>query len=259
MKRMRQWNGLGLRLALIIFAISMTQFATTGYCTTKHIRFATVPWPPYYGPKLLNQGYVTEITKTALARVGYTMEVDFVPWKRALHDAYNGYYSGVLGLYYSDDRAEWMAFSEPIASVQLVFFEKRGRNIHWDKLTDLKPYIIGTEQGFVYTDEFDNANFLKKEPVRNAELNLKKLLDNRIDLVAASRNVFLHWMNTKFPDKVKQIEVVPKQISENKIYNGFPKNDPSHEIYVRDFNKGYQMIKADGTLDAIMKKHGLTY
>lgn len=255
MKRMLLWNG--LMLASIIIAVGMPQFVSTGYCSGKHLRFATVPWEPYYGPNLLNQGYVTEITRTALERVGYFMQIDFVPWKRALHDAQNGYYNGVLGLYYSDERAEWMAYSESIAAVQLVFFEKKGRNILWEKLYDLKSFTIGTEQGFVYTDEFDNADYLKKESVRNAELNLKKLLENRVDLVAASRNVFMHWINTKFPDKLEQIEVVPKQLSENKIYNGFPKNDPLYETYVKDFDRGLQAIKADGTFDEIMKKHGL--
>lgn len=255
MKTRPFWNG--MILASIVIAMGMTQFASKGYGAEKHLRFATVAWEPYYGPNLLNKGYVTEITKAALARVGYTMEIEFVPWKRALHDAKNGYYNAVLGLYYSDERAKWMAYSESIASVQLVFFEKKGRNIRWDKLEDLKPLTIGTEQGFVYTDEFDHADFLKKEPVRNAELNLKKLLENRIDLVAASRNVFLHWINTKLPDKLDQIEVVPKQISENKIYNGFPQKDPQYRTYVRDFNRGFAMIKADGTLDAILKKHGL--
>jgi polar amino acid transport system substrate-binding protein len=245
-----------LIIAVIIVAMSMTQFASIGYCKERHLQFGAVPWEPYYGPNLLNQGYVAEITKTALERVGYTMQIDFVPWKRVLHDASNGYYNAVLGLYYSDERAEWMVYSEPIAAVQLVFFEKKGRNIRWSKLEDLKSFTIGTELGFVYTDEFDNADYLTKEPVRNAELNLKKLLGNRIDLVAASRNVFLHWINTKFPDKLDQISIVPKQITENKIYNGFSRKDPKYYVYVRDFNRGLDMIKADGTLDKIMEKHG---
>jgi polar amino acid transport system substrate-binding protein len=255
MKRMRLWNA--LILASIIIATGVLQFVTTGFCSERHLRFVTVAWEPYYGPNLLSQGYVAEITRAALWRVGYTMQIDFVPWKRALHDAKNGYYNGVLGLFYSDERAEWMAYSESIASDQLVFFAKKGRMISWEKLEDLKLVTIGTEQGFVYTDEFDSAVFLKKEPVRNVELNLKKLLENRIDLVAASRNVFLHWINTESPDKLEQVQVIPKQLSENKIYNGFLKNDPLYETYVMDFNRGLQEIKADGTLAVIMKKHGL--
>lgn len=222
----------------------------------QNIHFVTVQWEPYYGPNLLNQGYITEITRAALKRVGYGMDIEFVPWKRALHDAKNGYYNGVLGLYYSEERANWMTYSDSISSVELVFFVKKGNKIRWNSLKDLKPYRIGIERGFIYTEEFDNANFLQKEPVRNVELNLKKLLEGRIDMVAASRNVFLHWIKTRHPEKLELIEIVPKPLVEKKIYNGFTMKDPSHTDYIKDFNEGLKLIKQDGTYRQIMEKHG---
>jgi polar amino acid transport system substrate-binding protein len=220
------------------------------------IHFVTVQWEPYYGPNLLNQGYITEITRAALKRVGYSMDIEFVPWKRALHDAKNGYYNGVLGLYYNEERSSWMTYSDSISSVELVFFVKEGNKIRWNSLEDLKPFRIGIERGFIYTEAFDNASFLQKEPVRNVELNLKKLLEGRIDMVAASRNVFLHWIKTRHPEKLERIEVVPNPLVENKIYNGFTINDPKHTDYVRDFNEGLRLIKQEGTYRQILEKHG---
>lgn len=248
---------LRLKMMLLLLGTALFWLAPAAHCQTNHIRFATVTWEPYYGPNLLNQGYVADITREAFRRVGYTIQIDFVPWKRALHDAKIGYYNGVLGLYHSEERARWMTYSKPIAAVQLVFFSKKGRGITWDSLEDLKPYTIGIEREYVYTDAFDHAAFLKKEPVRKVELNLNKLIEKRIDLVAASRSVFLHYIKTSHPGMLPQIEVLPKPLSEQYIYNGFPKHDPGHMNTAASFNRGLDLIKADGTYDKILKRHGL--
>lgn len=246
-----------LKIMFLLLVAALSWLAPAAHCQTNHIHFATVAWEPYFGPSLLNQGYVADITREAFKRVGYSVDIEFVPWKRALHDAKLGYYNGVLGLYHSEERTKWITYSEPIAAVQLVFFSKKGRGITWDSLVDLKTYTIGIEREFVYTDEFDNATYLKKEPVRKVELNLNKLIEGRIDLVAASRSVFLHYIKTSHPGMLAQIEVLSKPLSEKYIFNGFPKHDSNHKTIAVAFNKGLDLIKADGTYDKILKRHGL--
>lgn len=241
---------------LIAAAVSIFLFGSSGFCKEAHIRFATCEWEPYYGSKLLNQGYVTEITREALKRAGYTMSIEFVPWKRALYDAKNGYYDAVLGLYYTDERTNWLTYSKSYDQVQLVFFAKKGRKITWNRLLDLKRYTFGVWQGYVYSDEFDNASFLKKEAVRSNDLNLKKLMEKRVDLVPASEKVFLHWVKSNYPDRLSNLIIVPKPLSEKKLYHGFTKKNVQHQKYAAAFNKGLAAIKADGTFDRILQKHG---
>ena len=247
----KKWVKVSIAVAAYIF-----MFSSSGFCGERYIRFVTCEWEPYYGSKLFNQGYVAELTREALKRVGYEMSIDFVPWKRALHDAKNGYYDALLGLYFNEERAQWVTYSQSIAEIQLVFFAKKGRQITWNKIEDLQGYTIGVRQGFVYTDEFDNASFLKKEAVRSDDLNLKKLLENRIDLILASRNVFLYWVKNNHPDKLENLVVVPKPLSKISIYHGFTKRNANNRSYVTDFDRGMEAIIADGTFEKILKKHG---
>lgn len=247
-----------LKMILVSVIVTSGVFfvISSGHCKDRHIRFATVEWEPYWGSKMLNYGYMAEITKEALSRVGYTMEIHFVPWKRALHDVETGYYNALFGSYYNADRVEWLAYTDPVDAGQLVFFAKKENKITWNNLYDLKDYVIGTMQGYHYTDEFNNAGYLKRESVRKLELNIKKLLDDRIDLVCASRKVFLYAVNTNYPKALDQIWIVPKPLATHEIYHGFSKKDPNYFHYTLEFNKGLQIIKADGTFDAILKKHG---
>ncbi len=245
-----------LKLAVLLMVlIGMPLFIADG-AEQKHIRFVTVKWEPYYGPDLRDKGYLTELIRESLKRVGYTMTVEFVPWKRALHDTKNLYYDGLLGLFYSEDRAKWIAFSDPVDKSQMVFFTTKDREITWQTLQDLKPYKIGIERSYAYTEAFDHADFLDKEPVRKVELNLKKLVEGRLDLVAASRNRFLYWIKNNRPELIDTVKVVPKPLSVNPLYVGFPRADPAHARHVEDFNKGLSAIKKDGTFDRILAKHG---
>lgn len=246
--RFFSWPALTMLASVLLFS--------WGAFAGEQLRFTTCEWEPYYGSKLLDKGYVSEITREAFKAAGYEIDIWFVPWNRALHDAKTGHYDALMGLYHSEDRAKWITFSEPIGAVQNVFFSLKGKNIRYETLEDLKPYRIGIERGYTYSKEFDEAGFLKKEPARKIEINFNKLLKGRVDLVAASKTVFLHNMKKKFPDQIAMLEVLPKPLTVNKIFNGFVKTKPDHKKWVGDFNRGLKIIRENGTYEQILAKHG---
>jgi polar amino acid transport system substrate-binding protein len=221
------------------------------------IQFVTLEWEPYYGPNLVNEGYFTDIVREAFRRVGYEISVDYVPWKRALYEIENLYYDGLLGVYYSESRAEWLLYSDPVSEAELVFFAKKGSGISWENLEDLRPYTIGIEDGYAYGNAFDAATFLKKEAVRKLELNLKKLLEGRIDLIAASRIEVLYWMTTNSPDKMDLLEVVGKPLLSNTLYITFPRKAIESAKYLYDFNRGLQSIREDDTYSKILSRNAM--
>lgn len=244
-------------ISLALVLISTAVFTGMASATEK-LRFTTCEWEPYYGSNLMNNGYITEITKEAFRAAGYEIDVWFVPWNRALHDARNEHYDALLGLYHSEERAKWVEYSQPIESVKNVFFTLKDRIITYGSLKDLSAYRIGIERGYAYSDEFDSANYLRKEPARKIEININKLLKGRLDLVAASKMVFLHNMKKKFPEKMHLIDVLDKPLTVNKIYNGFVKKKSKHKKWTADFNRGLKIIKNNGLYDRILEKHGFT-
>ena len=65
----------------------------------RNLVFATLNAPPYFGENLAGGGFYTEISREAFQRVGYTFEVEFMTWNRALELAKRGDYAGMLGMY----------------------------------------------------------------------------------------------------------------------------------------------------------------
>jgi polar amino acid transport system substrate-binding protein len=245
-------------IAFIIQILLLAGFLETPLLANeKHIYAVTEPWPPYMGPKLMYNGFLPEVLLKAFDKVGYTVTVEFRPWAKAVEHVKKGESDILCGAYYTEEREKFLAYSQPIAEVQDVLFMKEGRNITFEKLSDLKPYKIGVVRGAAHGKEFDAADFLKKEEETHSEQNIRKLLVGKIDLMAGPRDVIKFIIKRDFPQFVDRIEVVNPPLSTNKIYFGFSKKVARHQALLDAFSKGLGLIKNDGTFYYLAKKHGI--
>lgn len=230
---------------------------TTLLAEEKQLTAVTEPWPPYMGPRLLDKGFLPEILAAAFDQFGYTVTVEFRPWARALSDVKKGDKDILCGAYYTKEREEFLAYSPPIAETPDALFMKKGRNITYQTLADLKPYKIGVVRGAAHGEEFDAADFLNKEEVTHSGQNIRKLLVDKIDLMAGPRDVIKYIIKRDYPLFVDKIVVVNPPLSTNKIYFGFSKKVTGHQELLKVFTKGLKLIKNDGTYSYLAKKHGI--
>lgn len=199
-------------------------------------------------------GFLIEVTKEAFKRVGYDVKISYLPWARALANVMDGTDEALLGVYYNDERAAKMQYSELIGKSDIVFFKMASTHITYNKLEDLKPYTIGTIINTSLTPEFDNSAYIKKEAVPDYIANIKKLIAGRIPLFVDKKYVVLNTIKKQFPEYYEKIDYLPKPLTEGRYYNAFSKKITGYEQKVSDFNNGLKMIIKDGTFDKIMDK-----
>jgi len=244
--------------ALAIVCLCSTTFGSRVCADDKVIVLAhETSWPPHYGKDLEGGGYTVEIVREALKRVGYELETVWLPWKRAQIEAARGDYDGLGASYYTKERATQFAYSDPVATTEIVFFKRTEDDIKYSKLEDLKPYKIGTGFGYGYPEKFVKADYLQKIEAYEAKTNITRLLHKRIDLIIESRQTILFYLKQQYPDQVNSLEVLGEPLETMSLYVPFSKNRPNYKQKVDDFNRGLKMIKEDGTYQKIMKKHGL--
>jgi polar amino acid transport system substrate-binding protein len=238
-----------LMVLLVIFCVSFP------VAHARTVVLTTLSWEPYYGPELPDQGFVTELSRAAFSRMGYDLEIRFLPWARALKMAESGGSDGVLGGYYSEERAQSLAFSEPLYSVEVVFAKLKHRDIPYRSLEDLKPYSIGYTRGGVVNREFDAATFLRIEESVDQKNTLQRLLAGRIDLMMDARPVILHLLNGPFSGNADAVELLSPPVSMHPLYNAFSKKKSDYRELTAAFNEGLRLIKEDGTYRRILEKH----
>jgi polar amino acid transport system substrate-binding protein len=223
----------------------------------KQVTAVTEPWPPYMGPRLIKNGFLPEVLVKAYERVGYTVSLQFLPWSEALNAVKNGEKDILCGAYYTPKREKFMAYSQPIAEAQDVLFRKVDRNITYQVLTDLTSYKIGVVRGAAHGKEFDAADFLNKVEETHSGQNIRKLLVDKIDLMAGPRDVIKFILKSDYPLFADKIVVVNPPLSMNSIYFGFSKKVAEHQTLLKAFSEGLKLIKNDGTYAYLAQKHGV--
>ena len=243
-----------LSVCLILSVVcSKTAFSqTNGTVSLAH----ETSWAPQYGKELRGGGYTVAIAREALRRAGYGLEPVWLPWKRALEETAAGKHDGLGACYYTLERDEKYAYTKPFAKTETVFVKLKSRNIAYDDLRELSSYVIGTTIGYGYPDNFLQANYLKKEEARSIELNVRKLLRGRIDLVIAARKVLITLLNNKFPSQLHLIDMVEKSVGSQKLYVAFSRKTEDYAQKVTDFNTGLESMMVDGTIDRILQDYG---
>lgn len=220
----------------------------------RQVVLAATEYPPYYGEHLESKGFISEIISTAFQRVGYDVEVKFLPWKRAYGMAQAGDFDGVYTGWYRKNREQWFEFSDPLPANELGFYALRERNISYVVLNDLQPYKIGVVRGYVNPPEFEQARLNTIEVTEDRQ-NILSLSRGWIDLVLIDKFMGQYIINTEFPDSVNKFIWLDPPIKVENQYLMFSKKAKNFLKTSQDFNHGLKQLAQEGKIDAIITKH----
>lgn len=222
------------------------------------ILIVTEPFEPFMGPNLKDQGFLVALVKRVFEKAGYEAKVEFLSWSRAMMLVKEGRAHVLLGAYYTKERAQFLHFSQPLAKNTEALFVRKERGIRsYKSLKDLIPYTIGVVAKAAHTDEFDRASYLKKERVPTREVNVKKLIARRIDLIAEPYEVTRHLIKTRFPGHLKDIVPLDPPLGGNELFGGFSKKIPGIQKILDRFNRALEALKKDGSYDKLIQKYDL--
>ncbi len=200
-------------------------------------------------------GYLVAITTEAFKRVGYEIEVVYMPWNRALDKVVKGHEEALLAAYYTKERAETMLYSESIGQTEVVLFKRQKSIIKYSDLSDLGPYSIGMIRGAAISKEFDAADNLGKVALPSPDVMIRMLLADRIDLLVEQRKVIHAYLKDQFPNDVNSLTALNPPLKVSKYFCTFSKKHSRHEKLVRAFNEGLQQIKMDGTFEKLIDEY----
>jgi polar amino acid transport system substrate-binding protein len=218
-----------------------------------NFRLVTAPFKPFTDPDHPKGGFLVEIATEALALRGHQLSIEYRPWARALSDAENGRYDGILSAFYNEERAEKFHFSAPLNTTKMVFvgLRKKMTQTHYNTLSDLKDYTIGVGRKWAYSEEFAQNTELKKSIVNDEPSGIRMLFSERIDLFAVNIDQF-HKAISELPDYVlDETYVLDPAISINDHHIAASRQLPNSEKFLAEFNTGLAALKASGRYRAI--------
>ena len=247
----------------IFLLISSLSISSHSLAKNKTINLATLNWKPYFAKDLKEEGYVTALVRKVVNKMGYKLNIDFLPWAQAMKLAESGARDGLLGAYFVEERTKVYFFSEHIAKDHQAIFKLKSSSElpnSYKTLNDLKSFSFGIARGHHISKEFDGANFLRKQQSNSHINTILKLSKNRVDLIAGGYEAILHDIKNHKKLKPLKIEVVALKpfLVENKMYIALSKKSKNfNEKFIKEFNKNLKAFQKDGTYEKILQDFGM--
>ena len=176
--------------SLLVVSLAL-QFAPSGFAQeseTSH-ESETMIWgfsdyPPF---KYKEDGEYKGIDVLLMNDIAESLDVKIVyydcPFKRCLELMRSGRIDFMTAIGMRDDRKDYVDFIFPPYNEKnaKVLYFKKGSKVKIDTFEDMYKYSIGIKNGVSYFPRFDEDKKIDKQVVNEAEMNLRKLEQNRID------------------------------------------------------------------------------
>jgi len=241
--------------------------------SNKKIKLATLDWPPYIGQNLCNKGWVFKFTVALLVSKGYQVNIEFLPWARAVRSVELGSNDILFPEYYIEDsapsdyvkgkrRREVLMLSNEFPGGMIGFIKRKGEKDNFNgNLNNLKNESIGVVRGYQNTPEFDammdNNEFKIVQAVDDLQL-VKLLVAKRVNLIIGDPTVLrftVNYSSLPAPEKAKllnSIEQVKPAIKYNALYYALSTKNNNANSILKDINTALYEFKNSGETQRII-------
>ena len=236
--------------------------------TPKNITLTTSVWEPYIMPTGSNQaGYAYDVVKAAFMEMGYSVDIQEIPWDEALKKTYKGTVDALFPEYYSKKATRYVAFSHSFLAGPLVLYKRIHDPIvlpqyepflaHLSQVFEaLKQYRFGVVAGYTNVPAFDKNHALTKIAVVDDQANLKQLYEGKVDLIIIDKLNAQYILRHMLPPQYgKALVPLPRSIGQINLHVAFSKKAPNYQTKLHDFNEGIRRLQARFATRDLMRKY----
>ncbi len=216
--------------------------------------FACNEFPPY---KMENSasglpGFDVEFLEEAFKRVGVSLDIQYMPWKRALEEARIGRVDGVCSCSRTKEREDYLYFSSPLGKASAGLFSLVENNFPRLKMIGgIGGRSVGVIRGYNILENLHAAGTENIIELSSERQGLQLLFNGRLDYY------YSYDAPTRFYlQQLKQsVKISYDEINFSNYYSCFSKSSEGSEMLLKKFNAGLALIKKDGTYDKILAKY----
>ena len=221
------------------------------------LRMTASGWPPYVDANIQKNGFAVVLVTEALKRAGYSASMAIEPWPRALEATQNGDYDVNCTLWYTEDRASTLSFSEPYIENPIIFIKRSESDFEFRSRSDLSGLKVGIVHDYAYREQAYDTTGIEVVEADSVRENIRRLLAGDIDLVVADGRVALHEANQLLA--AKNITVMRQPLSTRGLRIAVSKSHADHREIIARFEEAIAGMKNDGTFNTILATYRVSY
>ncbi len=265
---MRRTPAILQRLAAALAAVA----SLAGWCPTgaagdgNPVRLGVVEQEPYAGAALPRLGYAPDVVRTLFERIGRPVEFVFYPPERASSLVEGGAIDGWFPVHPDPALAARFDLSAGFPGKRFGLLTRHGMPLRLppsaadapaEALATIGDRRIGTSRATLPTEVASALSGLTVERVASDLQNLDKLAYGRIDVALIDPYVAADLLALSRPHLIGQLEVLRPVLFRSDFHVGFARGSPATDNLKPAIDRELAAMRADGTLDAIVARHGL--
>ncbi|MBN2658505.1 MAG: transporter substrate-binding domain-containing protein [Spirochaetales bacterium] len=238
-------------LVLIAFLIMLTGALSA----EETLDLAIGNWEPFTSDRFENSRVLEQLVREIFALSGVGVTYSYYPWMRSHEQVKSGQNDGTFPWIWTEERSkDFYVSEEPIMTEETVIYYRRDFDFDWETFEDLKGLRIGGTIGYATTEILEDYG-LPIEFVQNEELNYRKLLAGRIDILPGSKLVGQYMVRMLFDQShAALLTYHPRPLIEENFYFMVSKHIPDGQEIVSQFDKGLKILRENGRYEEIMSR-----
>jgi polar amino acid transport system substrate-binding protein len=232
------------------FALTLIICAPVCAVDAEELRLTASEWRPYVDSGVQGNGFAAALVARALERAGYDVTVDIGAWPDALKKTVAGERDVFATLWFTDERAEDVVFSEPYIECEITFIRRSDGEIRIGTREDLLGLKIGVVDDFAYSPDTVDTAGIEIMSFGSVTENIAGLRDRELDLVLADRRVAMTEINENA--LAKSFDVLPDPLISRGLRIGVSKERDDAADIVAAFEREIAKMQEDGSYNAIL-------
>lgn len=232
--------------------IQLSLFLLSFSLPAEPLRIVSSEFVPHNGEQLPNQGYAIELIREIFATQQQEIQIEFLPWPRALLQARQGEAVALISVWFDSERTSYLHYPTPLYTNYMKFYHSSTKPIRFTELDQLAktPLRLGVVRGYSYPQAIKALPFEWVEVSTDLE-SLKMLALGRVDLVICEQMVAEYLLSTELSEYSAQLSSTGPIVEARPMYLAFSKAHPDSELMQRKFEQGLQQLKQQRRLELL--------
>lgn len=245
-------RGMMVRLLMIL--------ALVGTLTADELKpliVATEVWPPYVTSQPDLPGFDVEVSQRVLAEMGYDLQLQRIPWRRALVQAQRQQVDAVLDAFDDPERRRWLHYpEEPLSTSTSSLFCHRCDRYTTPDLDSLDGVVIAVNRGYQYSPTFDAHRGIDRIEVDSFKQGFHLIRRGRAQYYAVNNRVG-HFTLRGMADTDGFHALSPPIAPVEPVYMVFTQK-PGHDRLAARFSDHLARFKQTDAYRRILARYGIT-
>ena len=200
-------------------------------------------------------GFDVDIIGEALNRSGWSSDISYMPWKRALEMTARGDFDGLCSCSHTKEREAKLLFSDQLGAVSVGLFARSEEALAGiASVADLEHRKVVTVSGYNLESELVQAG-AAVETTSNDKNALDMLVGGHVDLLYGYRLTTQHFIGSAR----RSSSIVYQEMRRNPYYFCLNRSMPGAATAMRAFNRSLSEMTQDGSIRRILDQYHVDF